>query len=97
MKLPEQVTLKQFLHVRPHWNTGEPEYVLTAFDISGSGSGLACLGQVDVTFGVPGVDPTLAMIDALEREVDKERSESAKKVNLLLDRISKLKCLECQP
>lgn len=97
MKLPERVTLTQFLHVKPHWNTGEPNYTLFNTDISGSGSGYACLGEVTFELDVPNIDPVAAMIEALERDVTKEREDSARKVNLLLDQISKLQCLEYRP
>lgn len=94
MKLPDRVTITQFLHIRPHWQTGEPEFVLLSSDISGSSSGMACLGSVPVTFDVPQVDPIVAMIDGLERQISAERASSQLRVNLLQDQISKLTCIE---
>ena len=37
------------------------------------------------------------MVSALEGQIEQERSESLRRVNLLLDQISKLQCLEYQP
>lgn len=46
---------------------------------------------------VPDVDPRAALIGKLEQQITKERAESQRKVNHLLDQISKLQCLEYQP
>lgn len=51
------------------------------------------IGQVDVEIDFPDIDTTQAHIDQLEKEVQKERADSQVRVNLLLDRIGKLKCL----
>ncbi len=55
-----------------------------------------CLGVV--VEGEPfDVDPVAAMVSALEDRIEQERNESRQRVNLLLDQISKLQCLEYQP
>lgn len=52
------------------------------------------VGQTEVTIDWPEVDTTQLQIDALEAQVQKERADFQVRVNLLLERISKLKCLE---
>jgi hypothetical protein len=55
----------------------------------------ACMGRVEVTgtyVDIPG-DPREKLIDGLEKAIEKERADSQVRVNLLLDRISQLKCL----
>lgn len=46
---------------------------------------------------IPDVDPRTVLIGKLEERIAKERTDSQRKVNLLLDQISKLQCLEFQP
>lgn len=55
----------------------------------------ACLGPVEctITYTDLDVDPRQAMIDSLEKLITKEKGESQHKVNLLLDRIGKLKAI----
>ncbi len=55
-----------------------------------------CLG-VEVEVEPFDVDPVAAMVSALEDRIVQERNESQQRVNLLLDQISKLQCLEYQP
>ena len=55
----------------------------------------AYMGEVTVTceYESIGGDPTAALISNLEKAVEKERVYSHVRVNALLDRISRLKCL----
>ena len=54
---------------------------------------LVWLGQVDVELDFPEIDITSAQIESLEAEIQKERADSQVRVNLLLERISKLKAI----
>ena len=51
------------------------------------------LGQQDVEIDWPEVDTRQLQIDALESQVKQERAESQSRVNLLLERISKLQAI----
>lgn len=51
------------------------------------------LGTVEQEFEIPDIDLVAAQIDGLEKAVQAERAESQSRVNILLDRISKLKCI----
>lgn len=51
------------------------------------------LGTVDVEIEIPEVDTNQAEIEILEKQVQSERAESQSRVNILLDRISKLKAI----
>ena len=58
------------------------------------------IGKVACTItyeDIEDADPRAALISKLEDQIAKERSGSLCKVNLLLDQISKLQCLEFQP
>lgn len=51
------------------------------------------LATVEQEFDIPDVDLVAAQINGLEAAVQAERADSQVRVNLLLDRISKLKCI----
>lgn len=51
------------------------------------------LGQVEFELDVPEVDTRQLQIDALNDQIQRERADSQVRVNLLLERISKLQCL----
>jgi hypothetical protein len=51
------------------------------------------LGQVDVEIDFPEIDTRQLQIDALEQQIQQERADSEVRVNLLLDRISKLRAI----
>ena len=55
--------------------------------------GTRLIKEVECEFDVPEFDLRQMEIDALEKCVIAERADSQVRVNLLLDRISKLKCL----
>lgn len=67
------------------------------FDMSksynGKPAGYILLGTVDQEIDVPDIDTNQLQIDALESCVQVERAESQSRVNILLDRISKLKAI----
>ena len=51
------------------------------------------IGQCEVEIDFPEVDTRQLQIDALEAQVNQERAESQSRVNLLLERISKLQAI----
>lgn len=51
------------------------------------------LGEMEIDVDYPEVDTRQAQIDALESEVQKIRADHQSQVNLILDRISKLKAI----
>ena len=55
--------------------------------------GARLIKEVECEFDVPEFDLRQIEIDALEKCVTAERADSQVRVNALLDRISKLKCL----
>lgn len=55
--------------------------------------GSISLGSVEIEIEVPEVDTRQAAIDALQQQIKKERADSEVRVNLLLDRISKLQAI----
>ena len=60
----------------------------------------ALVGVVDATItyeSPPEVDVNQVLVEGLERAIDQERADSQVRVNLLLDRISQLKCLTHEP
>jgi hypothetical protein len=59
----------------------------------------ACLGKVTLvgTYEDIDKDPREAMTENLEAQLEQERADSQVRQNILLDRISKLKCLEYAP
>lgn len=56
-------------------------------------TGRIWLGSQDVEIDFPEIDTRQLQIDALEAEVKQERADSQVRVNLLLDRISKLQAI----
>lgn len=55
--------------------------------------GVRLLKEVECEFDVPEFDLRTMEIDALEKSVIAEKADSQVRVNLLLERISKLKCI----
>lgn len=93
-----KTTIELFIHQKP----GEPQKALTC-DMSeyaekswGHGV-LLGVREVEVEFEPFDIDPTQALIASYEAQVVKERADSQVRVNLLLDKISKLKCIEHKP
>lgn len=79
------------------WNHGQIR--LTSYAPSAKAdSNTATLGErllreVECDLDVPEFDLRLMEIDALERSVEIERADSQVRINILLDRISKLKAI----
>lgn len=98
MKLPKQITMKQFLHVQER-SDGNPSFMLFFSDYTGRPGfeDWACLGLVEFTVDVPHIDPIAKLIEGLERQIEAERVGSQQRINILLDRLSKLQCLEHKP
>ena len=58
------------------------------------------IGKVACTItyeDISGVDPRAVLVSKLEEQITETRAECEQKVNHLLDRISKLQCLEYHP
>lgn len=51
------------------------------------------IGQTEVEIDFPEIDTRQAQIDKLEAQVQEERAQSQLRVNLLLERISKLQAI----
>jgi hypothetical protein len=60
---------------------------------NGKPSDYILLSTVEQELEIPDIDLVAAQIDGLEKAVQAERAESQSRVNILLDRISKLKCI----
>ena len=88
----QTITLHMYESIEP-WNQGA-RGVLT-FDFRGipAGEGRVWLGQQDVEIDFPDVDTRQLQVEALEAEVKQERAGSQVRVNLLLERISKLQAI----
>lgn len=83
-----------------HKNVGQyrnGEISVTGFDMSrsynGKPSGYVLLGTTEQEIDVPEVDANQLEIDVLEACIQTERADSQVRVNLLLDRLSKLKAI----
>ena len=75
-----------------------PEGNVTVFDcdfrdIPSCMKDLLWLGHQDVEIEVPDIDLAKAQIDNLEQQINEERVQSQVRVNLLLERISKLQAI----
>lgn len=56
-------------------------------------TGMVWLGSKEVELDFPEIDTRQAQIDNLEAQVQEERAQSQSRVNLLLERISKLQAI----
>ena len=91
---------KQTITLHMYTRTAEfyPAGNLTVFDADFRSTpslmkGMVWLGSQEVELDVPEVDIRQAMIEELEAQVKQERTDSQVRVNLLLDRISKLQAI----
>lgn len=76
------------------WSNGKRE--VFEHDFRGNDTcmkGRIWIGKQDVEIDWPEIDTRQLQIDALEDQIIKERGESQARVNLLLDRISKLQAI----
>lgn len=88
------VTLNLYESTDP-WDYGRKQVNTVDFrDMPEIMDGKVWIGCQEVTIEWPEIDTTQMQIDALEAQVQKELADSQVRVNLLLERISKLKCLE---
>ena len=55
--------------------------------------GIVWLGQSEVEIDWPDISTSQIQIEALEAQIQNERADSQARVNILLDRISKLKAI----
>jgi hypothetical protein len=73
------------------WAT-EPELFISGRDMSSVDDyTLICTREAEID--IPEYDTRGLMIESLKASIKKERADSQSRVNILLDRISKLKCL----
>ena len=89
----QTVTLHMYESSKP-WNQGER--TATQHDFRGVPEcmdGRIYLGSQQVEIDWPEVDTRQLQIEALESEVKQERADSQVRVNLLLERISKLQAI----
>lgn len=89
----QTITLHMYESTK-EWNRGERMVCDNDYrDYSECMQGRIWLGSQDVEIDFPDADTRQLQIDALEAEVQKERADSQVRVNLLLDRISKLQAI----
>ena len=76
---------------------GGGKIIVAAHNMSNPCGGFASdyvlLGEVEQEIDVPEIDTTLLQVKALEDAIQVERADSQVRVNLLLDRLSKLKAI----
>lgn len=75
------------------WNPGAKGVLHFDFRGTGMESDRVWIGKVDVEIDFPEIDTRQLQIDVLEKQIDKERADSQVRVNLLLERISKLQAI----
>ena len=90
----QTVTLHMYTRTAEFYPAGN----LTVFDADFRDTpacmkGMLWLGSQEVELNVPEVDTRQAQVEALEAEVEQERADSQVRVNLLLERISKLQAI----
>lgn len=90
----QTVTLHMYTRTEEYYPGGN----LTVFDADFRNTpscmkGMIWLGSQDVEFDVPDVDLRKSRIEELEAQVKQERADSQVRVNLLLERISKLQAI----
>lgn len=61
--------------------------------LTANGYGRRCVSEVEVEIDVPAFDLVSLEVAALEKAVQKEKADSQVRVNILLDRLSKLKAI----
>lgn len=89
----QTITLHMYESTK-HWSIGERMVCDNDYrDHPECMQGRIWLGSQDVEIDFPDVDTRQLQIDALEAEVKQERADSQVRVNLLLDRISKLQAI----
>lgn len=85
-------TIKKKIYL--HWKTGEQasNFVVTETDLSILAE-YQLIATAEVEFDIGDFDPRETELANLEAAVQQERADSQVRVNILLDRISKLKAI----
>jgi hypothetical protein len=91
--MAKQVITLHLYESTQQWDQGRRSVFSADFRQSGCLDGRIWLGQQDVEIDWPEVDTRQLQIDALEAQLKQERAESQSRVNLLLERISKLQAI----
>lgn len=86
----QKVTL--YVHTIMRAWANEPELFIASQDM-GSCDDYTLICTRDVEIDIPEYDARGMMIESLEASIQKERAESQSRVNILLDRVSKLKAI----
>ena len=88
------VTLHMYARVGEFDKEGATQIFDTDFRaVASCMKGLIWLGSQEVELDFPEIDTRQAQIDNLEAQVQEERAQSQSRVNLLLERISKLQAI----
>ena len=89
-----KATIKLYVHQLP-----DKAPTVEVADMTRHGWYGACLGvrEVEVEVEPFDVDPVAALVSALEDRIEQERADSQQRINVLLDQISRLQCLEYRP
>ena len=88
------VTLHMYAKTGPYDAVGATDVYDTDFrDIKACMENRVWLGSQEVELEFPEIDTRQAQIDNLEAQVQEERAQSQSRVNLLLERISKLQAI----
>lgn len=89
----QTITLHMYEGTGP-WNPGSREvFEVDMRDIPSFMEYRVYIGATATEIEWPDIDTRQLQIDALEAEIHKERADSQARVNLLLDRISKLQAI----
>lgn len=89
-------TKKHTVHLYLLTNTNPPAEVFEAFDwrqIDGCMNNRVYLGSREIEIDWPDFDAGNQVIQALQADIERERAESQSRINLLLERISKLQAI----
>ncbi|MNP02580.1 hypothetical protein D3C76_944380 [compost metagenome] len=89
-----KTTIKLYIHQLPGKEQRAEVCDMSGFEWYGA---LLGIREVEVDFEPFDVDPVVAMIDSLERQIAQKRANCTRDCNLLLEKISQLKCLEHKP
>lgn len=83
-KSGETVTIKMFVHSMKYGDG------VTLLSSDMSEYGYAYIGDVDISFTMPNVDPIQSMVNSLNAQIEKEKAEHHVKITQLEDEIQQL-------
>lgn len=89
-------TKKHVIHLYLLTDLNPPAKVFDSFDwrtVAGCMKNRVYLGCQEIEIDWPEVDENNLVIDALKADIEKERADSQVRVNLLMERISKLQAI----